>query len=146
MLISQHFLQLEVVRDDSVVDKGNAILSIEMWVRVDVCLVSVRGPPGVSNANEIVVFAFALMAQPLNTVAAIPVTRCKLVDLKLASLVVNGNHAARVVAAGLQDLKTIHADLPGHWIVANVTDDSATFIFLLGFFRLIIQVRHRRHS
>lgn len=114
-------------------------------MRIYIRLVTMSGPPRVSNANEVIMLALALVTQPLNAIATVPITGCKFMDLELSCFVVDRHETARVVPARLQNLEPIHANLSGNGVVANVSNNTATFILHLGLFGLIIHEPHHGH-
>lgn len=121
--------------------QGQAILGIEVRVRVRIGLVAVRGPAGVTNANKIVMLALAFVTESLDAVATVPVTRCELMNFKLTIFSIDRDDAAGVVASGLQNLQTIHAYVSGNWLVADVANDSAALVGLLGLSCCSVHVR-----
>jgi len=54
-------VQLEVIGNDAVVDYGDSVLVIEVWMSIGICFVTVSGPSGVANADEVIVLALSLL-------------------------------------------------------------------------------------
>lgn len=70
VLLSQLGLQLMVVANDAVMDDSDATSVVEMWMRIDISLVTVSGPAGVPDRHIVVMLGRPLHAHPLDAVTA----------------------------------------------------------------------------
>lgn len=133
MLLTQLSLELVIVANDSVVNDCDSPTMVEMGVRIDICLVTVRGPPSMTDCHVMIMRLRSLNSHPLYAIAAEPVCRSELSrDPGWLTLFIisDRNDTAAVVATRFKDLKTLDADRACLRAITQVAHDAAAFILL----------------
>ena len=132
MLLTKLSLQFVVVANDAVMDNSDSPSMVEMRMCINISLVTVSGPPCVSNAYVVIMLSSALNGHSFDAISTEPIRASKLSEdpLRFVFLVTRDrDYTAGVIASGFEDLKALDADRAGLRSVADVAHDAAAFIF-----------------
>ena len=132
MLLTKLGLQFVVVANDAVMDNSDSPSMVEMRMCINISLVTVSGPPCVSNAYVVIMLSSALNGHSFDAISTEPIRASKLSEdpLRFVFLVTRDrDYTAGVIASGFEDLKALDADRAGLRSVADVAHDAAAFIF-----------------
>ena len=105
---------------------------VEMRMRIHISLVTVSGPPCVSNAYVVIMLRSALDSHALDAITTESIRASKLGEDPLWFVLLipsDRDYATGVIASGFEDLKALNADWAGLWSVADVANDATAFIF-----------------
>jgi len=131
MVLLEGELELVVIWDNSVVDECNSLFVVEVRVGIHVSLVSVSGPPGVPDANKMVMLSFAFKLQPLDAVSSESVSGCEFVHLELSAFLIDRDNPTWIVSSWLKNVQAIDADITSLLLVSNISNDAAALILRL---------------
>lgn len=134
MLLFQLHLKLVVVSNDAIVHDGDSSTMIEVWMSINVRLVTMCGPSSVPDSHVVIMLCSTLNRHALDAVTTESVGASKLsADPLGLILLVFGyrNDATGVVAATFQDLKALNADWSGLRPISKVAHNTAAFVCLL---------------
>ena len=144
VLLFQLYLKLVVVPYDAIVHDGDSSTMIEVWMSIDVRLVTMCGPSSVPDSHVVIVLCGTLNRHALDAVTTESVRASKLSadPLGLILLVLgNRNNAAGIVAATFQNLQALDADWSCLRPISKVAHNTAAFVRLLspGHFQMLVQ-------
>ena len=121
-----------VVANDAVMDNSDSPSMVEMRMCINISLVTVSGPPCVSNAYVVIMLRSALDSHALDAITSEPIAASKLGEdpLRFVLLVTRDrDYTAGVITSGFEDLQALDADRASLRSVADVAHDAAAFIF-----------------
>lgn len=117
-----------IVFDKPIVNKCDSLPMIIVRMCINVGLVAMRGPSGMTQAYIVLVPCTTLKLHALYAVTSEPVTRCEFSTNKFSALRVYSHDATRVIAARLQNLQALNAYISGNWLIPDVPHDSTAFM------------------
>ena len=126
-------LQLVVVANDSVVHDCDAPAMIEMWMRINVRLVSMGRPASMSDGDIVVVLRCTLHGHALDAVATESVRAGELSaypDGFVLFILGNRDNSTGVISATFQYLQALDADGSRLGSVTKVANDATALVCL----------------
>lgn len=141
VLLLELLFELEIVRDDTVVDERDSLLMVKVRMGIHIGFVTVGCPSSMADTYEAIVILPAFEIKPLDTITTKPIARGVLIELEFASIWANRDNAARVITSGLKNVQSIDANISSLLLITKISNNTAA---LIGFL-LLLQVVHIRH-
>lgn len=133
--------QLEVVRDDAVVDQSNSLLMIKVRMSVHIGFVTMGRPSSMADTNETIVILPTLKIKSLDAITTKSITGGKLVEPELPSRWAYRDYAARIIPSGLKNVQPINANVSSLLLITKISYNAAALVSLL----LLLEIVHVSH-